>query len=187
MKALSDEDGYVRAAAADALGQIGDARAVEPLIAAMQYRDDRTYEDSEDTEARCNAAKALGKIGDVKALDDLLRVACDQDMLLASYAIDSLGMLGEERAIPTLVAALKISDMDVPKAACSALKKFGTRAVLPLIESLESAKGYWRVYAVKALGSIGDPRATTTIKALLTDEDESMGYHAAAALEQVNK
>lgn len=187
IKALSHEDGYVRAAAADALGKIGDARAVEPLIAAMQYHDDRTYEDGEDSEARCNAAEALGEIGDLRAVDDLIRVACGKDMLLASYAIDSLGMLGDERSIPTLVAALKITDIDVPKAARSALARFGTPAVLPLIESLQSAKGYWRVYAVKALGAIGDPRATATIKALLTDADESVRYHAAAALEQLQR
>lgn len=115
IKALSDEDGYVRAAAADALGEIRDERAVKALAAAMQYRDNRIYEDDEDAEARNNAAEALGKIGDLRALDDLIRVASGKDLLLASYAVDALGMLGDERAIPTLLAALKVADQDLPK------------------------------------------------------------------------
>lgn len=186
IKALSDEDGYVRAAAAGALGEIRDERAVKALVAAMEYRDNRIYEDDEDAEARNNAAEALGKIGDLRALNDLLRVASGKDFLLASYAVDALGMLGDERAIPTLLAALKVADQDLPKAACSALKKIGTPAVLPLIESLQSAKGYWRVYALKALGSIGDPRALATINALLTDADQSVRINAAKALEQLH-
>lgn len=186
IEALSDEDGYVRAAAADALGEIRDERAVKALAAAMQYRDNRIYEDDEDAEARNNAAEALGKIGDLRAFDDLIHAASGKDLLLASYAVDALGMLGDERAIPTLLAALKVADLDLPKAACSALKRIGTPAVLPLIEALDTAKGYWRVYALKALGSIGDPRALASINALLNDADQSVRSSAAKALQQLH-
>lgn len=185
--ALTDKDGYIRAAAASALGMIRDVRAVAPLIAAMQYHDDQVYEDDEDAEARINSAKALGKIGDLRALDALLRAASSEDSQVAAYAIDALGMLGDIRAIPTLIQALKVSDVDIPKSACSALVRIGTASVLPLVESLESSRGHWRIYALKALGAIGDRRAMPSVKALLNDDEEHVRVSAAATLKELQR
>ena len=53
----------VRGGAAEALGKIGDARAVEPLIQALKDKDD---------DVRRNAAEALGKIGDVRATEETI-------------------------------------------------------------------------------------------------------------------
>ena len=185
--ALIDKDGYVRSAAAEALGKIGDARAVDPLIAAMQYRDEQIYEDNEDGEARLNAALALGKIGDLRAMSALLEVASSKDLLLASYAIDALGMLGDTRSIPTLIDALHVHDQDVPKAACNALIRIGAPAVRPLIQSLQSSEGYWRLHALRALGGIGDRRALDSVQSLLDDPDEYVRMNAAQALAAIQK
>ena len=60
IKALGhEEDRSVRKAAADALAQVGDLRAVVPLMAALR-----------DTDAgvREAAAKALGQCGDFRAV-----------------------------------------------------------------------------------------------------------------------
>jgi hypothetical protein len=51
--------------AAEALGEIGDKRAVEPLIKALGY---------EDEYVRKSAAEALGKIGDARAVEPLIKV-----------------------------------------------------------------------------------------------------------------
>lgn len=185
--ALSDPDGYVRAAAAEALGKIRDARSVDALSTAMCYHDEQIYKDDEDTEARLNAALALGKIGDVKALEPLIAVVLGQDPLLASYAIDALGMLGDSRAIPTLISALKVHDVDIPRAASRALTRIGTAAVTSLVESLKSSEGRWRIYALKSLGAIGDPGAEDCIEALLNDPDESVRINAATALSQLKR
>lgn len=53
----------VRSEAAHALGEIGDARAVDPLIDALQDEDRRVRE---------RAARALGKIGDARAVGPLI-------------------------------------------------------------------------------------------------------------------
>ena len=52
-------DSYIRRYAAEALGEIGDQRAVDPLIAAPT--DTNEY-------VRSNAARGLGKIGTPEAL-----------------------------------------------------------------------------------------------------------------------
>ena len=53
IKKLRDKDGKVRSSAAETLGEIGDPRAVKPLIAALG---------DEDWGVRESVAKALKKI-----------------------------------------------------------------------------------------------------------------------------
>jgi HEAT repeat protein len=130
IEVLANEDGYVRNAAAIALGKIGDRRAVEPLITAMRYRDEGTYEDDEDNEARMSAATALGKIADPNSYAPLIETfqdALEKDVSLAWYIIDALGMLGDKRAIPILEEAVAHADIDVRKTAASALKRIRER------------------------------------------------------------
>lgn len=62
--------GRIRRDAANALGELGDNRAVEPLIAALT-RNSRLYPDRE-MNARSAAAQALGQIGDSRALKSLI-------------------------------------------------------------------------------------------------------------------
>ncbi|AEH51257.1 HEAT repeat domain-containing protein [Pseudothermotoga thermarum] len=50
---LKDSDPYVRKSTAEALGKIGDSRAVEPLIQALK---------DDDENVRSSASKALEKI-----------------------------------------------------------------------------------------------------------------------------
>lgn len=59
IKRLSNKDTQVRQAAAQALGVIKDAKAVEPLIEALK---------DESCSVREEAAKALGKIKDSSAV-----------------------------------------------------------------------------------------------------------------------
>ncbi|MFN8529563.1 MAG: HEAT repeat domain-containing protein [Anaerolineae bacterium] len=80
-----NEDIIVRGRAALMLGKLGDARAVDPLIEAL---DDSGYQ------TRLNAAEALGKIGDPRAIKALLRVTeSDHDTVgdAARTALEKLG------------------------------------------------------------------------------------------------
>jgi HEAT repeat protein len=57
------DDAWRRNWVADALGMLGDLRAVEPLIGAL-----------DDVDIRENAAEALGRLGDIRALEALERL-----------------------------------------------------------------------------------------------------------------
>jgi HEAT repeat protein len=57
------DDSWRRNWVADALGMLGDPRAVEPLIMAL-----------DDVDVRESAAEALGRIGDIRALESLERL-----------------------------------------------------------------------------------------------------------------
>jgi len=71
LKALGYEKNRdVREAAAKALGEIGDAQAVEPLIATLKNAE-MSYEGKD---LVCSIAEALGKIGDARAVEPLIAV-----------------------------------------------------------------------------------------------------------------
>jgi HEAT repeat protein len=110
---LSAEKGRlpaVRHAAIRALGQIGDARAVEPLIALLHEHDPLL---------RVEVAEALGQLRDARAVEPLLF------MLSGGYAecaaaAKALGVMGDPRAIPPLLDLLYDSDEAMRRAAARA-------------------------------------------------------------------
>jgi HEAT repeat protein len=70
-----------RSAAAEALGKLGDARAVDPLIRALK---------SEDASLRKSAAEALGSLKDPRSLEPLRALLKDKDQWVrqtASWAV----------------------------------------------------------------------------------------------------
>ncbi|MEA2382255.1 MAG: hypothetical protein QOH72_2226 [Solirubrobacteraceae bacterium] len=80
-----------RRAAADALGEIRSARAVDPLVALLSDHDAAT---------RAVAARALGRIRDPRALQGLIRAGMDPDAGVRDAALDAIDRLG------AIVAAL---------------------------------------------------------------------------------
>lgn len=134
-----DPDTAVRQDAARALGEIGDTRAVESLMAALNLKS-----------LKPQAITALGKIGDTRAVPPLLDIinalvttdyegrmaACEDDryqeeLPAVEAAVNALAQIGDERAIPTLQEALKSTLIRVE--AAEALSHFGSTAVSPLI------------------------------------------------------
>ncbi len=74
-----------RQAAAQALGQVGDGRAVEPLIAALNDLD---------LNLRSDAAEALGKLGDKRAVEPLAVALKDPFAKVSQAASNALRKLG---------------------------------------------------------------------------------------------
>ena len=108
--ALNDESHTVRAGAAEALGKIGDKRAVGPLIAALK-----------DEAVRRAAVEALGKIGSTRAVGLLIDAVKDGNKEVRRAAISALGNIGHKRAIEPLIAALRDKDLAVRRAAALVL------------------------------------------------------------------
>ena len=85
IKVLPYEEYYVeRAHAAHALGEIGDRRAVEPLIAALEDR--MSF-------VRRAAAEALGEIGDSRVVEPLIAARKDSDWDVRSQATEALAKI----------------------------------------------------------------------------------------------
>ncbi|MCJ7751524.1 MAG: HEAT repeat domain-containing protein, partial [Armatimonadetes bacterium] len=161
--------------AAQALGRIGDTRAVAPLIAVLENK----YEAWRDV--RAGAAKALGQIGDVRAVAPLIVPLRDAySSLVPNAALEALVMIGAP-AVESLIAALKDESKDARQRAAEALSLIGdARAAEPLTALLKDESEYVRNAVVKALVKIGAP-AVEPLRVLLKDVDGFVRIGAAGA------
>jgi hypothetical protein len=122
--ALGDEDESVRSSAADALGELGDLRAVEPLLTALE---------DEDESVRSSAADALGNLGDPKAVEPLLTALGDEAYIVRYFAGYALRNLGDPRAVEPLLTALEDENERVRSSAAHALGNLGDPRAAPLL------------------------------------------------------
>ncbi len=138
---FNDADSAVREDAVRALGEIGDAEAVDHLCVAMREPGLRTV-----------AVEALGRIGNPSAVPVLIdvvtggappeatrtAVGCgdqwNEELITQGAAVRALGLIGDDRAIPSLVAAL--SPTHTRAEAAASLAKFGSKVVPVLIPLL---------------------------------------------------
>jgi HEAT repeat protein len=109
---LRDKGLSARGAAAGALGDIGDTRAIEPLIAAVK---------DEDLLVRWTAAGALFALRDARALEPLATLK-DEDLLVQGCGL-VLKLVGDARTVKPLIAKLVDEDDDVRLAATEVLAK----------------------------------------------------------------
>ena len=170
--------------AAYRLGESGDPRAVEPLIAALGGGINGAV------------AAALGKLGDIRAVEPLIAVLADRNHRDCPLVADALGRLGDARAVGPLVAALEQGPRPLRESAAKALDalgwrptddrhralkavadrdwgaaiKVGPEAVVPLTEVVQD--GDHVKQAAEALGEIGDRRAVPALTQRLAGDTD---------------
>ncbi len=181
INALKDNNFEIRQSAAKALGEIGDAKAVEPLIASVVDKD-----------LRLTAVEALVKIGtpSIKPLvamfsssdEDTIQVTVEvlqkigyqpvsqADKISYFYAArkwDELVKIGQPALDALINNALNNNSLAIRQSAAKALGEIGdSRAVEPLIESLKDINLGVQNVAIEALTKIGSPAVEALITAL---------------------
>ncbi|MBN1909081.1 MAG: HEAT repeat domain-containing protein [Pirellulales bacterium] len=176
MKVLrSDEDSLVRARAAEALGNIGDARSVPALLAAIK---------DEDSFVRAQVVEALGTLGDEKVVPSLITALEDENDYVVMCAISALESYGHKAktAVPALIRTVK-SDKRNGSFAARALGKIDAEgaSVPALIEVLGSSDPTSRRLVADGLLLFG--RKAAAAEKVLHDglKDEDTGARIAAA------
>lgn len=111
----------------EALGQVGDTRAVDPLLSFLKHKESKIRE--------CTAA-ALGKILDSRAVESLVAALSDEQERVRWYAADSLGKIGDPICVESLIKLLSDTSARVRESAVTALGQIGNQ---PAIESLIKA------------------------------------------------
>lgn len=127
---IRNPDPFVRADAAQDLGDIPHRKAVTLLIRVMG--DESLY-------VRAYAAEALGKQIDARTFAPLLSAIADQEAYVRAFALEALGETGDSRAVEPLIAFLLSGRENSRVHAAWALGALGDeRAVEPLIDFLKS-------------------------------------------------
>ena len=158
LRKLHSDSAEIRAYAAEGLGNVGDAFAVDPLIEALS---------DDNTTVRRFAISALGHLRDARAIDGLITFLSDDEPDMRCAAVVALGELGltEERAVNPpvqVIEALISSVTDSDRAVCSA--------------------------AVVALGRIGNPQAISALNNLAEKtESEWIRRYISEALHQISE
>jgi HEAT repeat protein len=88
-----DQANIVQGNAASALGRIGDARAVEPLIAKL--KESNYY-------VRMSVVEALGQVGDARAIEPLIAIFADKDYRIREAAVKALKQIGNPQALAAI-------------------------------------------------------------------------------------
>ncbi len=202
---LNDPSG-VNPSIIEILGEIGDLRAVEPVMAYLS--DSRIF-------VREAAIEALGLLGDARAVDPLLiqwnasdsfvrkrvKIALVRigpsavEALLAAlrspepairlFVVEVLNLIGDVRAVDSLVILLNDPDVRVRRVVVEFLRKFGDiQTVEPLIAQLNDPEADVRKAVIEALGKIGDARSVVPLMMRLDDSNGDMRQAAIESLGQ---
>jgi len=148
---------------AAALGDIGDARAILPLLRLpglnlARYKR-KAYED------------AVARISGDASVPPLIKALADGSPENRVFAAAELGRRRDPRAIQVLLTALLDDNRSVAEAAANALGAIGSPAVEPLLLSLKVTHGADRRWVMVALGATRDQLAISTLRKLLAAGD----------------
>ncbi len=192
---LKDRDWFRRKDAAITLGEMGDERAIGPLIIALRDAEWNVREAAEESLAQIGSPaveplikalreyqirnyviKVLGKIKDERVLDPLMAQIRNEEFKdVATKALVDVGLPAVER----LMAVLNDKDNNVRKHAVLALGEIGIpEAVEPLIEATKDEDWQVRMAAIAGLDLIGDERGKPAVKALVKDPDFAVQMRA---------
>lgn len=130
--ALKDENNYARRWSAAVLGEIGDTRAVEPLI--------ETLED-QDNEVRLWTIEALGDFNHIRVINSLIQLLKEQNQDIFETTTNALKNIGELAFIHLLdTFRNKSEDATLRCMIATALTKFEDKRVIePFVEALEDS------------------------------------------------
>jgi len=186
---------HVRGALAIALGDYGDVRAFEPLVATLG--DLRLGE--QQSFLREDAALTLGDMNDARACEPLMHWLTDWRPGVRFACAVALGRLGLPEAVPALKSLrdIRIGDdfgqlnEQVHEMCLHALALLGEAEVREPLEQLLTAErrvALSRAEIVFALGELGDTASVPALEALYASEiGEGLRHYTAIALGRLGR
>ena len=182
--ALDDNDGEVRATAADSLSRIAmkmaglPAEASDALLEALK---------GTDRDMRLLAVRALGAVRREGIGDRLAGCLADEDSFVRAEALRALSRLGG--AGPKIATLLLDPDPGVRLAAAKAVaKEGGANAADSLVEFAFAFGGYHRRVAGQLLRDVDAPAASARFLDVLDDPDRLRDFQVAIeALDELNR
>lgn len=198
IEVLYEPDPGISAAAADALGRIGDPRGIEPLLEITHRNDIRMLQEIEASgfggDAASKGARKDAEKGEGGESRDLAVISEANPFKYRELTVFKIDLLPKEyfqsdgTPIPRrdlVMKGLKDNDQQLRKMAAKAAIGIHDPEVIPtLVEALQNPYEVEsvRYLAAEALGDSGDERAGVPLLKALKDENVAVRYSAAAAL-----
>jgi HEAT repeat protein len=176
---LHDDDGFIRELARDSLVQIGNQEVIKNVLPLLQ---------GDEAATRSLAMEVLREIAydNISVLVPLLH---DPSESLRMYIADLLGLIGNHKAVDPLLLSLQDSSARVRSSAAASLGKLADGKAIQAIEKLlQTEKDLCVIFSsIKALESIGGPRAIQLLVDLLSRKDEFIQAAALDSLGEIGK
>ncbi|RKZ82394.1 MAG: hypothetical protein DRR16_19800 [Candidatus Parabeggiatoa sp. nov. 3] len=189
LKALPNKIAWVRRAAAESLGQLGQGN--DSVIAALL----KALQDKKESVRRA-AAKSLGQLGqgNDSVIAALLKALQDEDDWQRRTAAESLGQLGQgnDSVIAALLKAWQNENFLVRHAATKSLGQLGQgndSVISALLNALQDDDKDVRRAAASSLGQLGEGNDSVIAALLkaLQDDDKDVRRAAASSLGQLGQ
>ncbi|MBZ0281043.1 MAG: HEAT repeat domain-containing protein [Anaerolineae bacterium] len=205
LKALGDENVFVRAGAIVALRKLGDERSIPALIevandSKVEIRRlaieglerlkgepvvDTLIKALKDSEAkiRASAIRALGEIGYQPGVPQIIPLFDDDDLQVRQSVINALGKLPDSRALSTLERALDDVEIEVRRASIAVLDSYLEYPIGPILaRALSNSDTDVRRAAVSTLAELKDESTVSALIQSLQDQDAEVRRKAVLAL-----
>ena len=175
---LKADDPLTREAAAQALGWLGDRRAVAHLVAALA---------DDSREVRRDAAEALARLREPSSVPALVRaVGSDAEAWVRHTAIWAIGEIGDPRAVQDVLELSRTEEPTDRSLSAETLGKLGgPEATDRLLELVADEDGTVRTYAARALAGTAGDQVETALVGCLVDAEASIRLAAATSLAAV--
>jgi len=169
-----DPESGVKAAAAEALGFVGDSKAVGSLLALF---------DTSDKLVRGSVVRALVRLADSKAIDGLVAYLKHDDHKVRVLAAHTLGQIHNPRATEQLIKSLDDDSFVVREAVVKALGDIADpRAVKALMQAATKQDLFPQIWVIESLGKIRSPESMQIILRAIRSRDAEVREAAADAL-----
>lgn len=200
--AVKEKDIGAIKAIIDAIGEIGESRDAEMLLAFVKSEDMILRQIStaavmniadssivpkvvellmvDSVNLRRAAVDILNGLKDPKTAGALVRALKDGDWWVREIATDALSSLGGEKISSMIMGLLNDGDEYVRRSAVEFFCRVKDDAAFELLVGLLGDKDWWvREKAITALGLIGDPKAIPYIEKLVDDKEIKWALPAA--------
>lgn len=174
---LKDSDEAIAAAAAKALGQIGNAAALAALEAAPDPAARNVVA------ARLACAWAAANPSESTAA--FQRVFHDPQVAATQHALALRGLLARDpsSASPTIVTTLASDDVALKRVALEAIRSLPAATLVPaLLDKLATFDAPTKAAVIAAIGNVGDATAVAALAPAVTDADAAVRTAALTAL-----
>jgi len=121
---LRTGDLWHRSRALDALKELGDEKAVGPILTLCN--DELCYK----------GIWVLGELGDKRSVEPLMKFLDHEDRVVVGNTIDALAKIGDKTAVGPLVDKLQTDDPWITHRAVEALTVFGGKSMGPILDYL---------------------------------------------------